>query len=162
MSTLPRPLAILFADVAGSTRLYETLGDNSALAAVDSVLRLVADAVIAQGGRVVKTIGDEIMAAFSTAEAACEAAMGMQRAVDALTAVNGPNGSSKLGIRIGFHFGPVIDDGKDCFGDTVNVAARMVGVAMEGQIITTGDALNVLSPMQQTATRDLVLRRFRH
>src|SRR5438034_11824891 len=88
MSTLPRPLAILFADVAGSTRLYETLGDNSALAAVDSVLRLVADAVIAQGGRVVKTIGDEIMAAFSTAEAACEAAMGMQRAVDALTAVN--------------------------------------------------------------------------
>ena len=60
----PRVLAVLFADVSGSTSLYEALGDRAALAAVESVLNILKRAVAAHQGRVVKTIGDEVMAVF--------------------------------------------------------------------------------------------------
>jgi class 3 adenylate cyclase len=150
-----RPAGILFGDVAGSTLLYETLGDTAALAAIAIALGLMADAVRARGGRIVKTLGDEIMAALPDARSACDAAMDMQRAVDAQDPVSGPKGSTKLGIQVGFHFGDVLDDGEDCFGDTVNIASRMVGMAREGQILTTGATLTLLAPAQQAATRDL-------
>jgi class 3 adenylate cyclase len=146
-----RNLAILFADVSGSTTLYEKLGDRAALAAVESVLEILKRAVAANRGRVVKTIGDEVMAVFETADAAFQAAVDMQTKTDELPAI----GDVKLGIRIGFHAGPAIEERNDVFGDAVNTAARMAGLAKSGQIITSGPTVDSLSPMLRDTTRDI-------
>ena len=105
-----RKLAVLFADVSGSTTLYEKLGDRAALAAVESVLEILKRAVASNRGRVVKTIGDEVMAVFDTADAAFQAAVDMQTHTDELPAIN----EVKLGIRIGFHAGPVLEERATC------------------------------------------------
>ena len=146
-----RDIAIVFADVSGSTKLYEKLGDQQALAAIDQVLGEVRKSVTLQNGHVVKTIGDEIMAAFDTADAAMQSACDMQNRVSSIPQINGV----KLAIRIGFHYGPVIPDGGDYYGDAVNVAARMAGVAKAEQIITTWPTVKNLSPLLSHSTRDL-------
>lgn len=151
MSSAPQDLAILFADVSGSTALYEKLGDKEALAAIDTVLTLLRKSVDIQQGRVVKTIGDELMAALPTADGAMQAACDMQTRVAEIA----PRGGVKLAIRIGFHFGPVIEDDADFYGDAVNVAARMTGIAKGGQIITSWPTVMLLSPLLKKATRDL-------
>ena len=74
MSTSPPNCAILFADVSGSTSLYEKLGDQRALAAVESVLAELRKSIASQRGRVIKTIGDEVMAVLPSADAAMQAA----------------------------------------------------------------------------------------
>ena len=141
MTDATRNLAIMFADVSGSTTLYEKLGDRAALAAVESVLEILKRTVAANHGRVVKTIGDEVMAVFETADAAFQAAVDMQTKTDELPAISGV----KLGIRIGFHAGPAIEERNDVFGDAVNTAARMAGLAKSGQIITSGPTVDSLS-----------------
>jgi class 3 adenylate cyclase len=147
----PRVLAVLFADVSGSTSLYEKLGDRAALAAVESVLNLLKRAVAVQQGRIVKTIGDEVMAVFESADAALQAAVDMQTQVSRLPAV----GDVRLGIRVGFHAGPVLEERGDVFGDAVNTAARLAGLANGGQIITSGPTVVALSPLLRESTRDL-------
>jgi adenylate cyclase len=151
MSTENQNKAIVFADVSGSTKLYEKLGDQEALAAIELVLGEIRKSVTLQKGQVVKTIGDEIMAAFDTADMAMQAACDMQNRVFAIPQKN----SVKLAIRIGFHYGPVIPDGGDYYGDAVNVAARMAGVAKAEQIITTWPTVKELSPLLSHSTRDL-------
>jgi len=143
--------AILFADVSGSTSLYEKLGDQRALAAVESVLAELRKSVAVQRGRVVKTIGDEVMAVLPSADAAMQAACDMQTRVAALA----PIANVRLAIRAGFHFGPAIEESGDFFGDAVNTAARMAGLAKGGQIITSGSTVDALSPLLREATRDL-------
>ena len=81
-----RELCVLFADIAGSTRLYETLGDAAALRMIERCLAGLQHVTRANGGRVVKTIGDEVMAVFDTAAQGMQAASEMLRAVDALPA----------------------------------------------------------------------------
>lgn len=147
----PRVLAILFADVSGSTSLYERLGDHGALAAVASVIDAMRGAAIDAQGRVVKTIGDEIMAVFPGAAEAARAAMDMQERVAQLP----PFGDTRLAIRIGFHLGPVLEEQSDVFGDAVNTAARVAGLAKPGQIVTTGQAVEALPALLHEATRDL-------
>ncbi|MDH4095306.1 MAG: adenylate/guanylate cyclase domain-containing protein [Betaproteobacteria bacterium] len=146
-----RILAILFADVSGSTALYEKLGDRRALKAVESVLDELRAATAALGGRVVKTLGDEIMAVFPTAAAAAQAATGMQERVSGMKVLGG----LRLAVRIGFHAGPVLEEGSDFFGDAVNTAARMATVAKSGQIITTEATAQALPAPILERTRDL-------
>ena len=146
-----RNLCVLFADVSGSTRLYEKLGDNEALRAVERCLNRMTRATEQFKGRVIKTIGDEVMAVFDSAEAGMDAACSMQQRVDDLPPVSG----IKLAIRIGFHFGPAIEDAKDVFGDTVNTAARMAGLAKAGQIITTAETVGALPTLLQQSTREI-------
>jgi class 3 adenylate cyclase len=146
-----RNLALLFADVSGSTSLYETLGDRAALDAVESVVALLRRSVEANRGHVVKTIGDEVMACFPDADAAMQAASDMQTHVAALA----PFGTTRLGIRVGFHHGAVIEENGDYFGDAVNTAARMAGLAKSGQIITTAATVAALSPLLAQSTREL-------
>ncbi len=124
---------MLFADVSGSTRLYETAGDAAALDAIGRCIERLSQAAESTGGRVLKTMGDEVMVLFPTPDAAASAASEMHAAVDTLPPVNG----TKLGVRIGFHSGPVIQRDNDVFGDTVNLAARLVEQAQKGQIITS-------------------------
>ena len=151
MTTIPQHFAILFADVSGSTSLYEKLGDQRALAAIESVLTELRKSILLQDGRVIKTIGDEVMAVFSTADGAMQASCDMQNRVAALPQTDGV----RLAIRIGFHFGPAIEEGGDFFGDAVNTAARMAGLAKGGQVITSGPTVDALAPLLKASTREL-------
>jgi adenylate cyclase len=144
-------LAILFMDVSDSTRLYDELGDTAAFKVVRQCLELCEEAVKSLGGRVVKTIGDGAMCAFPDASAAVRAACEMQlRLFDSHL-----QPGTQLAIRIGLHYGPVLAEGEDVFGDTVNVAARMLEFAAGGQIITTETTVAMLSSQQREATRRL-------
>ena len=144
-------LAVLFADVVGSTRLYDTFGDAAAKQMIDECLAVLQGVVLQYGGRVIKTIGDEIMCVLASADAACLAATDMHHKITALPVVS----QVKRSVRIGFHFGPVIEENNDVFGDTVNVAARMAGLAKGGQIITTGATVACMANMLQLSTRNI-------
>lgn len=151
MSTASKHFAILFADVSGSTSLYEKLGDQRALVAIESVMSELRKSIAFQRGRVVKTIGDEVMAVFGTADIAMQAACDMQNRVAAIA----PTDKVRLAIRVGLHFGPAIEEEGDFFGDAVNTAARMAGLAKGGQVITSGPTVDALSPLLQASTREL-------
>jgi adenylate cyclase len=142
-------VSVLFADVSGSTKLYETAGDAVAHAAIEKCVNLMREKTLNANGRVVKTIGDEVMSAFPTADAAADAAIEMQSAILELP----PVGGTQIGIRIGFNHGPVVERDGDVFGDAVNLAARLAGVATKGQIITARDTVMLMSPMLKAATR---------
>lgn len=142
-------MAVLFADVVGSSKLYETLGDAQAKRLVDECIGAMRGMVGRHRGRVVKTIGDELMCVLPDAAAGFLAACDMQRAVMELPTV----GKVKRAVRIGFHAGPVIEDDNDVFGDTVNLAARMVGFAKGQQIVTSGATQAMLPPLMRVSTR---------
>jgi class 3 adenylate cyclase len=150
----PASIGVLFCDVAGSTRLYRDLGDDTALRIVESCLGLAAEEVRANGGRLVKTIGDEFMAVFDDVCAMCDAAVAVQRRFEdeGVGQVEG----HRLQLRIGFHYGPAVHANDDYFGNTVNMAARMAALAKGGQIITTGALADGLPPLRRAATRALV------
>jgi len=112
MTLISKERAILFADVSGSTALYELLGDKPAAKAIEACLNELRGIVAKHDGQVVKTIGDEIMVVFGNGQAACNAAMEMQQRVLALP----PTSGVKLAIRIGFHFGLVLEDKGDFWG----------------------------------------------
>lgn len=143
--------SVLFADVSGSTRLYEVLGDTRAFAAIDGCLDILRRLTTAHSGVVIKTIGDEIMAVFPNAIFAAQAACEMQMVVSAKPPID----DIRVAIRIGFHFGPVLENNGDVFGDTVNIAARMTEIAQAQQIITTKATVAMLPPIMRTSTRAL-------
>ena len=144
-------VAVLFADIAGSTSLYEVLGDARAKAMIDEALAVMKTVTAQQNGRVIKTIGDEIMCVFDGADRGFIAAADMQTRVDALPIADG----AKRKIRVGFHAGPVIEENGDVFGDTVNTAARMAGLAKGMQIFTTRATVDMLSAPLRAGTRDI-------
>lgn len=139
--TEPRTVCIVFADIAGSTRLYESLGDAEALRVIGHCLDALARVTRANRGRVVKTIGDELMAVFDSAAQGLQAASDMQQSVGELPP---PAPGVKLAVRAGFHCGPALVENDDVFGDTVNLAARMTGLAKAGQILTTAETVAAL------------------
>ena len=141
--------AVLFSDVSGSTKLYETAGDAVAQAAIEKCINLMREKTINAKGRLIKTIGDEAMSVFATADRAADAAIEMQSAIADLP----PVGGTRIGIRIGFNYGTVIERDGDVFGDAVNLAARLAGVATRGQIITARDTVMLLAPVRRAATR---------
>jgi class 3 adenylate cyclase len=146
-----RQATVLFADVSESTKLYETAGDAKALEAISGCLTAARQATEAAGGRVVKTIGDEVMALFALPDAAATAAAEIQGRIEGLPEVAG----TKLGVRIGFHAGPVLQQDDDVFGDTVNMAARLVAQAKKGEIITSAETASMLGPVYRNMVRDL-------
>lgn len=143
--------AVLFADVAGSTALYEVLGDERAFALIESCLSVMSACTAESGGRVIKTIGDAVMAVFPGADAAAAASIAMQDRVDKL----GPTVGVRLCLRIGFHFGPVVAHDGDVFGDTVNLASRLCDLASKGQIVTDQDSARWLSGSHAAGLRRL-------
>src|SRR5678816_1506832 len=88
--------SVLFADVSGSTKLYETAGDAVAHAAIEKCVNLMREKTLSSKGRVIKTIGDEVMSAFPTADDAAGAAIEMQAAISELP----PVGNTQIGIRL--------------------------------------------------------------
>jgi adenylate cyclase len=151
MAVDERDVAVLFADVAGSTRLYEQLGDEKALAEIGECLAIVGATAKGHGGRLVKTIGDEAMVAFpGAAEAVAAAAEFQQRMAEHTRARN-----LRLAFRVGIHCGRALETDGDVFGDSVNVAARMVGLAKSGQVIVSGAAAERLPPELRARVREV-------
>lgn len=144
-------LAVLFADVSDSTRLYEKMGDTAAFGQVRECLQVLTEATQQYGGWVIKTIGDGLMCAFPSADTAAQAACEMQHRIEERPGIPG---KPKITIRIGFHFGSLLREGNDVYGDTVNTAARMSSLAASAQIITTGETASRLSvPLQSQLRR---------
>ena len=146
-------LAILFADISGSTRLYEILGEVAARTKVTDCLRLLTTIINQHKGTVVKTIGDEIMCTFPSAKESATAACEMHEMLDDDITEQTAAGPISLMIRVGMHFGPAILEAGDVFGDAVNVAARMASIAKGGQIITTQNTVDEMSPIMRASTR---------
>lgn len=148
--SLPLALAVLFADISDSTGLYETLGDTRALRMVTDCLGRFSRSVDKHGGKVIKTIGDEIMCCFSSSEAAVLAASEMQSQLDRRC---GAGAQSVMAARIGIAYGPVIIEHKDIFGDTVNLCARVVALANPWQILATRQSVEQLPPFLRPTCR---------
>jgi len=146
-------LAILFADVVGSTKLYEALGDEKAREMVGICVEVMRNATEAHQGSVIKTMGDEIMATFPNADEALNAARQMQHTITLHPALKVEG--SHVAIRIGCHFGPVVLESRDVFGATVHTANRMTSQAKAGQIITTATTVERLSPEWRASVRQI-------
>ncbi|MDH4150593.1 MAG: adenylate/guanylate cyclase domain-containing protein [Betaproteobacteria bacterium] len=143
-------LAVLFADVAESTELYREIGDVEALQVISACLTQLISVLPQHQGRLVKTMGDAIMCLFPDSDSAVEAAVDMQRQIDALQ----PGGRS-LQIRIGLHTGPVVVGGDDVYGDTVNVAAYLGDAATPGQILIAEATAEGLRTERRTGVRPI-------
>lgn len=106
-------------------------------------------AVAVRGGRVVKIIGDELMAVFDSADAALQSACEMAQRIDAIPPISGV----KLSVRVGFHFGPATENGPDVEGETVDIAARLVGLSKAGQMFTSREVVAALPPILSKAAQ---------
>src|SRR6478609_3133230 len=146
-------LAILFADVVGSTRLYELMGDLRARDMVAICIDVMRSATDQHQGTVIKTMGDEVMSTFPSADEALNAAAQMQQQISshAQLKVDG----QAVAIRVGCHFGPVVLENRDVFGATVHTANRMTSQAKAGQIVTTAATVDKLSPEWRASCRQI-------
>jgi class 3 adenylate cyclase len=135
-------LTFLFTDLKGSTELYERVGDLVAFDLVKAHFHVLHEIVAAEGGAIVKTIGDAVMATFPTPDRAIAAALRMR---EAMTALGGERNERDLLLKIGIHEGPclavMLNDRQDYFGQTVNIAARVQGLAVSRAIFATGSVI---------------------
>ncbi len=152
-------LAVVFADVVGSTQLYDRLGEAIARELIASTLDLMREATEVHHGSVVKTMGDEIMATFAEASDAIAAAARMQRLIGADHETS--RGPARIALRIGCHFGPVLLDEADVIGSTVHTANRLTSQAKAGQIMVTEEVVTRLSPEWRTAVRHVDLAKLK-
>jgi class 3 adenylate cyclase len=143
-------MAVMFADISDSTSLYQNLGDAAARNIVNACLTLITGVLTRYEGRLVKTIGDEVMCVFPGVDLAVLAASDMQTQVAAVRPGNYP-----VCIHIGLHYGPVLVEDSDVFGDTVNVAAFLRGVATAEQILTTEAVEHGLSEALKACVRPI-------
>ena len=146
-------LAVLFSDVVGSTRIYEALGDQGAREVIAVCIDLMQSATEQNHGTVIKTMGDEVMATFPTADDALNAAAQIQRGISSHPALQVEG--QPVSVRIGCHFGPVVLENRDVFGATVHTANRMTSQAKSGQIMTTAATVAQLSQEWRAAVRQI-------
>ena len=136
-------LTFLFTDLRGSTERYERVGDLVAFDLVRAHFRVLNEIVAAEAGAVVKTIGDAVMATFPTPDRGMAAALRMR---DAMLRLNAERGREDLLLKIGIHEGPclavVLNDRQDYFGQTINIAARVQGLAQSRSIFVTAQVVD--------------------
>ena len=151
-------LCVLFADVSGSTQLFENLGDIEASGVIRTCLKHMNAATESCEGRAIQPVGDGLLTVFKTAQLGVEAAEDMMRRIHREPRVGGRH----LALRIGLHFGPVIvrtsnifGGQLNIFGDTVNTAARITALAKARQILTSAETLARLPMRWQHAARNL-------
>jgi adenylate cyclase len=126
--------AVVFADISGSTQLYVQHGDTAARTIIAKALDYLATVTKEHRGTVIKTIGDEVMCRFPSADDGFDAAVGMQRRL-----------KTRVCIRVGLQWGDVVLQAGDVFGDAVNVAARVAAIAKRDQIVTTEQTVQALT-----------------
>ena len=144
-----RNYAVAFADIVGSTSLYESAGDDTAKALITDVQAEMASVVTQMGGVVHEIVGDEVMFLFDQADSGVACACELQQSVQSFSTARGV----QMSVRIGLHCGPAIMEQGRLFGDTVNTAARMAGIARGGQIIATQAAVDGLTGAQRRLAR---------
>jgi len=134
-------ITLLFTDLKGSTALYERFGDPKVFPRVREHFDELTEAVRGEGGAVVKTIGDAVMAVFPSPAAGVRAALGMQRRIEALNRRNAESGVPALVVKVGLHSGACLamtaNEKLDYFGNTVNTAARIEGQSAGGDVVVT-------------------------
>lgn len=145
-------VAILFADVVGSTQLYDKFGDTKASETVAACLDVMKDATRQFKGKVIKTIGDEVMSTFPSVDEAMSAAILMQTRI---TADNKQEDRIAVSIRIGCHYGPVVQEQNDIFGAAVHTANRMTSQAKAKQVVISGETVKKMSRKFREQTRQI-------
>ncbi len=152
-------LTFLFTDLKGSTALYERVGDLVAYDLVRQHFGVLNEIVAGEAGAVVKTIGDAVMATFATPDRALAAALRMR---EAMTRINAERQNEDLLLKIGIHEGPclavTLNNSQDYFGQTVNVAARVQGLASSRAIFVTKPVVD--DPKSAKILEDLSLQPF--
>ena len=141
-----KELGVLFADISDSSHLLKVYGNEGARDILLECIRVMRAVIEAGPGRVVERIGDELLTVFPTPEATIQAAVDLQIAV---ARARGTALPGFLSIRIGFHYGPVIEEGDAIFGETIYTANRVSALAKGNRILTTGDTLARLPAEQQ-------------
>ena len=140
-----RHLALMFTDLGGSTELYARQGDPRAYGLVREHFNILFDTVAANGGAVVKTIGDAIMAVFPRSDLAIRAAVAAQHNIEEYNQYRSLEHPDRLRLKVGVHCGPALavtlNERLDYFGTVVNAAARVQAHAGHGETIITSVAL---------------------
>jgi adenylate cyclase len=152
-------VTILFADVVGSTHLYEALGDEKARETVQNCVDIMKQATEQYGGSVIKTIGDEVMSTFPSADDAMNAGSQMQQRITNNSQMVAEG--VQVSIRIGCHYGSVIVEDRDIHGVAVSTANKMTSQAKAGQIITTAATVEQLSGEWKALVRQIDVARVR-
>ncbi|HEY8707631.1 MAG TPA: adenylate/guanylate cyclase domain-containing protein [Burkholderiaceae bacterium] len=151
---------VLFADLRGSTSMYETLGNTDATAVVTQSVALLARIVGNHDGRVVKTLGDGLMAMFVSPVSAVAAADDMHESLERIGAPGDGGLAAQvrlvpLKLQVGLACGEVIEMSGDVFGDAVNVAARLIDHAGDNETLVTANVLDGLGHAQRARFRSL-------
>lgn len=144
-------LAVMLVDVSGSTALYERVGNVGALRLVSECLDRMRLVIDRHGGEFVSSKGDDVLSTFTDPHAALDAGMTMFE----ITADSG------LTFHAGLDFGPVIRARDDVFGDPVNVAARLSGLATAGELLCTEDVHSALDSTRRSMLRFFGPRHFK-
>lgn len=147
-----RPTAVIFAELIGAAELYAHANDAAAHEAISAYADKLAQAAVATRARVVKRIGGRLLLLADNPESAARTAVALQVAAGQLPAA--ANGT-RLGLGVGFHYGPVIQNEADVFGDTVNMAARLVEQAARGQILLDADTAKGVDSLYRGSIRQL-------
>ena len=149
---------VLFADLRGSTGLYETLGNAVATQWVTQSISMLGRVVAACGGTLVKTLGDGLMATFAHPSAAVQASIEMHEALSRGNSGEGlqqfPSGRA-LKLQIGLAYGEVVEMAGDYFGDAVNVAARLLEHSGDNETLVTATVLSGVPPAERGQFRRL-------
>jgi adenylate cyclase len=149
---------VLFADLRGSTALYESLGNTEATLVVTRSVDLLARIVLSNHGTVVKTLGDGLMAVFENAGFAIKAADEMQESLERISppvGISAAANSPVLKLQLGLAHGEVVEMSGDCFGDAVNVAARLLDHASDNEVMVTASVVAEQSEDVQGRFRSL-------
>jgi len=149
-------LAVMFADIVGSTRLYSALGDEAARGVVAAFTDRCAAVVARHGGKLIKAIGDATLSSFPSADKAVLAASALQADMKAT-----PAGGQMLRLHIGLHYGPVMEEEGDVFGTTVNIAAYLTDMAAPDQILTSEALVGPLTKALRNVVRSLFRARLK-
>ncbi len=150
---------VLFADLTGSVRLYDSLGDIVAKSIVVGLQEQLSEQVVECHGIVHEIIGDEIMCCFEQAENAIDCAAKIHQGAEdyckqlSNSQPGNPSLPDNIEMRVGVHTGTVIRDGERLFGDTVNTASRIMSIAQAGQTIATQAVLEQLPAHKQSQAR---------
>jgi len=143
LETFRRSVTVLFTDIQGSTAYYEKFGDVAGLAMVHQCNSLLEGIVGKHGGRVIKNIGDAIMASFDDCEQCVRTAVEMQQKLKEVNA--GKKEDDCTRVRIGAHYGLGIVKSNDVFGDVVNVASRVQSLALPEQILVSDSLMKEIA-----------------
>ena len=150
-----RQRTVLFADLRGSTSLYESLGNAAATGIVTRAIAEIGRIVVEERGRVVKTLGDGLMAMFDSPAQAVVAAEEMHDAVHDMSSPRPSPLAPALKLQVAIAHGEVVETGGDCFGDAVNVAARLLDHAGDNETLVTAPVLEGLGGAQRRQFRSL-------